>query len=148
MIPNENFHQSFFILVEELVQLEQLTDVTLACGDGTNHQVDNYDNRRWPWRWQSQMRKTWIFPLHSFCLRTRWCSRCALPTSAACSARTGTRRNTISSTFTGSARGICSSYCSICTGEQVLNFMELYFDWQWYVKGGRSQSSRKILLHS
>ena len=32
--------QSFFILVEELVQLEQLTDVTLACGDGTNHQVD------------------------------------------------------------------------------------------------------------
>ena len=33
--------QSFFILVEELVQLEQLTDVTLACGDGTNHQVDN-----------------------------------------------------------------------------------------------------------
>ena len=38
--------QSFFILVEELVQLEQLTDVTLACGDGTNHQVDNYDNRR------------------------------------------------------------------------------------------------------
>ena len=47
MIPNENFHQSFFILVEELVQLEQLTDVTLACGDGTNHQVDNYDNRRY-----------------------------------------------------------------------------------------------------
>ena len=33
--------QSFFILVEELVQLEQLTDVTLACGDGTNHQVDD-----------------------------------------------------------------------------------------------------------
>jgi len=32
-------HQSFFILVEELVQLEQLTDVTLACGDGTNHQL-------------------------------------------------------------------------------------------------------------
>ena len=27
--------------MEELVQLEQLTDVTLACGDGTNHQVDN-----------------------------------------------------------------------------------------------------------
>ena len=32
-------HQSFFILVEELVQLEQLTDVTLACGDGTSNQV-------------------------------------------------------------------------------------------------------------
>ena len=39
------FHQSFFILVEELVQLEQLTDVTLACGDGTNHQVYDDDNR-------------------------------------------------------------------------------------------------------
>jgi len=32
-------HQSFFILVEELVQLEQLTDVTLACGDGTSNQL-------------------------------------------------------------------------------------------------------------
>ena len=45
------FLQSFFILVEELVQLEQLTDVTLACGDGTNHQVDNDDNRRRLWCW-------------------------------------------------------------------------------------------------
>ena len=32
-------HQSFFLLVEELVMREQLTDVTLACGDATNHQV-------------------------------------------------------------------------------------------------------------
>ena len=30
--------------MEELVQLEQLTDVTLACGDGTNHQVYDDDN--------------------------------------------------------------------------------------------------------
>jgi len=32
-------HQSFFLLVEELVMREQLTDVTLACGDATNHQL-------------------------------------------------------------------------------------------------------------
>ena len=42
-------HQSFFILVEELVQLEQLTDVTLACGDGTSNQVgDNADLKDHP----------------------------------------------------------------------------------------------------
>jgi len=32
-------HQSFFLLVEELVLREQLTDVTLACGDANNHQL-------------------------------------------------------------------------------------------------------------
>jgi len=32
-------HQSFFLLVEELVMREQLTDVTLACGDALNHQL-------------------------------------------------------------------------------------------------------------
>jgi hypothetical protein len=32
-------HQSFFLLVEELVMREQLTDVTLACGDATSHQL-------------------------------------------------------------------------------------------------------------
>lgn len=32
-------HQSFFLLVEELVMREQLTDVTLACGDANSHQL-------------------------------------------------------------------------------------------------------------
>jgi len=32
-------HQSFFLLVEELVVREQLTDVTLACGDGESQQL-------------------------------------------------------------------------------------------------------------
>lgn len=32
-------HQSFFLLVEELVMRDQMTDVTLACGDGSSHQL-------------------------------------------------------------------------------------------------------------
>ena len=32
-------HQSFFLLVEELVMREQLTDVTLACGSGEDQQL-------------------------------------------------------------------------------------------------------------
>ena len=32
-------HQSFFLLVEELVMREQLTDVTLACGGGEDQQL-------------------------------------------------------------------------------------------------------------
>ena len=32
-------HQSFFLLVEELVMREQLTDVTLACGGGEEQQL-------------------------------------------------------------------------------------------------------------
>jgi len=32
-------HQSFFLLVEELVMREQLTDVTLACGHNEEHQL-------------------------------------------------------------------------------------------------------------
>jgi hypothetical protein len=31
--------QSFFLLVEELVMRDQMTDVTLACGDGSSQQV-------------------------------------------------------------------------------------------------------------
>ena len=32
-------HHSFFLLVEELVMREQLTDVTLACGGGEDQQL-------------------------------------------------------------------------------------------------------------
>ena len=109
--------QSFFILVEELVQLEQLTDVTLACGDGTNHQVDDDAE-------DDCADGNWIevklnSSLPSFCLHTPSCSLSALRTSGGCWARTGTRRSIISSTSTGSARDICSSCCFTCTGENM-----------------------------
>ena len=77
--------QSFFILVEELVQLEQLTDVTLACGDGTNHQVDYAaENDFADEKLIIADAIKLILSFLSFCPHTLLCSRSVLHTSGGC----------------------------------------------------------------
>ena len=76
--------QSFFILVEELVQLEQLTDVTLACGDGTNHQVDYAAESDFADENLIIADAIKFLSFLSFCPHTLLCSRSALHTSGVC----------------------------------------------------------------